>query len=125
MKEKCIKRLCQIRDLQRAVYQFELEFEKQYGISLNEGMVLCSLSKEASLSSGELGELLGLSSSNTSKVICSVEKKGYVERVVGTKDKRNMYFSLTESGRNLLENVTGGDIDMPDPLRQLLVSKAD
>ena len=81
MKEKSIKRLCKIRDLQRAVYQFELQFEKLYGISLNEGMALCSLSKTVSLSSGELGELLGLSSSNTSKVICSVEKKGYVERV--------------------------------------------
>lgn len=123
MKEKCIKRLCQIRDLQRAVYLFELQFEKKYGISLNEGMVLCSLSKTASLSSGELGELLGLSSSNTSKVICSVEKKGYVERVVGTKDKRNMYFSLTASGRDLLDNVSDETVEMPDSLRALFIGE--
>ena len=123
MKEKCIKRLCQIRDLQRAVYLFELQFEKKYGISLNEGMVLCSLSKTASLSSGELGELLGLSSSNTSKVICSVEKKGYVERVVETKDKRNMYFSLTASGRDLLDNVSDETVEMPDSLRALFTGE--
>lgn len=123
MKEKCIKRLCQIRDLQRAVYLFELQFEKKYGISLNEGMVLCSLSKTTSLSSGELGELLGLSSSNTSKVICSVEKKGYVERVVGTKDKRNMYFSLTASGRDLLDNVSDETVEMPDSLRALFTGE--
>lgn len=123
MKEKCIKRLCQIRDLQRAVYLFELQFEKKYGISLNEGMVLCSLSKTASLSSGELGELLGLSSSNTSKVICSVEKKGYVERVVGTKDKRNMYFSLTASGRDLLDNISDETVEMPDSLRPLFTGE--
>lgn len=123
MKEKCIKRLCQIRDLQRAVYLFELQFEKKYGISLNEGMVLCSLSKTASLSSGELGELLGLSSSNTSKVICSVEKKGYVERVVGTKDKRNMYFSLTASGRDLLDNISDETVEMPDSLRALFAGE--
>lgn len=123
MKEKCIKRLCQIRDLQRAVYLFELQFEKKYGISLNEGMVLCSLSKTASLSSGELGELLGLSSSNTSKVICSVEKKGYVGRVVGTKDKRNMYFSLTASGRDLLDNVSDETVEMPDSLRALFTGE--
>lgn len=123
MKEKCIKRLCQIRDLQRAVYLFELQFEKKYGISLNEGMVLCSLSKTANLSSGELGELLGLSSSNTSKVICSVEKKGYVERVVGTKDKRNMYFSLTASGRDLLDNVSDETVEMPDSLRALFTGE--
>ncbi|HIY37179.1 MAG TPA: MarR family transcriptional regulator [Candidatus Paraprevotella stercorigallinarum] len=118
-----MKRLCQIRDLQRAVYLFELQFEKKYGISLNEGMVLCSLSKTASLSSGELGELLGLSSSNTSKVICSVEKKGYVERVVGTKDKRNMYFSLTASGRDLLDNVSDETVEMPDSLRALFTGE--
>ena len=123
MKEKCIKRLCQIRDLQRAVYLFELQFEKKYGISLNEGMVLCSLSKTASLSSGELGELLGLSSSNTSKVICSVEKKGYVERVVGTKDKRNVCFSLTASGRDLLDNVSDETVEMPDSLRALFAGE--
>ena len=109
--------------MQRAVYLFELQFEKKYGISLNEGMVLCSLSKTASLSSGELGELLGLSSSNTSKVICSVEKKGYVERVVGTKDKRNMYFSLTASGRDLLDNVSDETVEMPDSLRALFTGE--
>lgn len=123
MKEKSIKRLCKIRDLQRAVYQFELQFEKLYGISLNEGMALCSLSKTVSLSSGELGELLGLSSSNTSKVICSVEKKGYVERVVGTKDKRNMYFSLTDSGRDILKNIGDGTIDVPQTLEMLLTEE--
>ncbi len=123
MKEKSIKRLCKIRDLQRAVYQFELQFEKLYGISLNEGMALCSLSKTVSLSSGELGELLGLSSSNTSKVICSVEKKGYVERVVGTKDKRNMYFSLTDSGRDILKNIGDGTIEVPQTLEMLLTEE--
>lgn len=123
MKEKSIKRLCKIRDLQRAVYQFELQFEKLYGISLNEGMALCSLSKTPSLSSGELGELLGLSSSNTSKVICSVEKKGYVERVVGTKDKRNMYFSLTDSGRDILRSIGDGTIEVPPTLETLLTEE--
>ena len=123
MKEKSIKRLCKIRDLQRAVYQFELQFEKLYGMSLNEGMALCSLSKTVSLSSGELGELLGLSSSNTSKVICSVEKKGYVERVVGTKDKRNMYFSLTDSGRDILKNIGDGTIEVPQTLEMLLTEE--
>ena len=92
---KDMDRLCKIRDIQRAVNQFEQGFEKTYGICLNEGMALCSLLKAGSLSSGEIGELLGLTSSNNSKVIGSIEKKGLVERVIGTKDKRQMYFSLT------------------------------
>ena len=58
-------KLCKIRDLQRAVHQFESAFEKRYGICLNEGMTLCSLSKTGRLCPGELGELLGLTPSNT------------------------------------------------------------
>ena len=49
-------KLCKIRDLQRAVHQFESAFEKRYGICLNEGMTLCSLSKTGRLCPGELGE---------------------------------------------------------------------
>ena len=48
-------RLCRIRDLQRAVHQFEANLERLYGICLNEGMALCSLSKAGRLSCGELG----------------------------------------------------------------------
>ena len=53
-------KLCRIRDLQRAVNQFEAAFEKRYGICLNEGMALCSLSNAERMCPGRLGELLGL-----------------------------------------------------------------
>ena len=94
-----MEKLCRIRELQRAVNRFEAALERSYGICLNEGMALCSLSKAGRLSCGELGEMLGLTPSNTSKVLRSVEGKGYVNRELGTNDKRQMYFSLTEAGR--------------------------
>ena len=97
-----MEKLCRIRELQRAVNRFEAALERSYGICLNEGMALCSLSKAGRLSCGELGEMLGLTPSNTSKVLRSVEGKGYVNRELGTNDKRQMYFSLTEKGRVLL-----------------------
>lgn len=75
-----MEKLCKIRDIQRAVNQFEVEFSRKYALSLNDAMALCSLAKEDRLSSGELGELLGLSSSNISKVIASLENKGLIQR---------------------------------------------
>ena len=69
-------KLCKIRDLQRAVNQFEAAFEKRYGICLNEGMVLCSLANAERLCPGQLGELLGLTPSNTSKVLARRSRKG-------------------------------------------------
>lgn len=84
-------KLCAIRDIRQAVTRFEADFERRYGISLNEGMVLCSLKDGVTLSSGELGEMLGLTPSNASKVIAAAERKGLIERGMGTADKRRMF----------------------------------
>lgn len=115
-----MEKLCKIRDIQRAVNQFENAFEKEYGISLNEGMALCSLTKSEQLSSGELGELLGLTSSNMSKVINTIEAKGFISRLMGTKDKRQMFFSLTHEGRSLLEGIKRDKVEIPDLLLPII-----
>lgn len=112
--------LCRIRDLQRAVHQFEAAFEKRYGICLNEGMTLCSLSKTEHMCPGELGELLGLTPSNTSKVLRSVELKGLVVRELCCKDRRQMYYSLTQKGHELLTSVCCREVEMPQILRDWL-----
>jgi len=109
-----MEKLCKIRDIQRAVAAFEHLFEKKYGICLNEGMALCSLHKASPLSSGEIGKLLGLSLSNTSKVIASLEKKGFIKRVLGAKDKRRMYFSPTAAGKKLISAVRSEEIEVPE-----------
>lgn len=115
-----MEKLCKIRDIQRAVNLFEVSFEKLYGICLNEGMALCSLAKAERLSSGELGELLGLTCSNTSKVINSIEKKGLIERVMGRQDKRRMFFSLTPRGQSLLATIKCDQAEIPELLNHLL-----
>ncbi len=111
-----MQKLCKIRDIQRAVNNFESDFEKMYGICLNEGMALCSLANAERLSSGELGELLGLSHSNVSKVINSIEKKGLILRELGTKDKRRMFFTLSDSGRKLLAGIKYAEFELPEIL---------
>ena len=112
--------LCKIRDLYRAIAEFETRFEKVHHLCLNEGMLLCCLSKKKRLSSGEIAELLGLTNSNTSKVIRSVEDKGYVERNLGDSDKRQMYFSLTSEGNKILKEMECCNIEIPELLRSVL-----
>ena len=80
----------------------------------------CCLSKKKRLSSGEIAELLGLTNSNTSKVIRSVEDKGYVERNLGDSDKRQMYFSLTAEGKKILKEMECCNIEIPELLRSVL-----
>ncbi len=114
-------KLCKIRDLYRAVTDFESEFEDEYHIGLNEGMLLCTLAKKENLSSGDIADKLGLRSSNTSKVIKSVEEKGLITRVVGEVDKRQMYFSLTTKGKDVLQLIECDKIELPDLLERILV----
>ena len=104
-------KLCKIRDLQRAVHQFESAFEKRYGICLSKTGRLCP---------GELGELLGLTPSNTSKVLRSVEQKGLVTRELCNEDRRQMYYSLTQQGRELLASVSCREVETPEILRDWL-----
>lgn len=97
--------LCRIRDILRAIHDFETDFQKRHGVGLNEGMVLCGISEYGSSSSGEIAERLGLTCSNASKVIASAEKKGLIERGIGETDKRRMYFSLSKAGEDCLSRI--------------------
>lgn len=104
--------LCRIRDIYRLINDFESQFQAKYGIGLNEGMLLCTISKLEECSSGKIAEMLGLTFSNTSKVIISAEKKGLIERIVGKKDKRQMLFRLTNEGQKCLAYIKSNSTDI-------------
>lgn len=116
-----IEKLCKLRDIQHAINHYEVEFLKLHGICLNEGMMLCSLTKSDCLSSGELGELAGLTTSNTSKVISSLEKKGFIKRVLGKTDKRQMYFHITAKGKECMDGIGCDNIKLPKILDDILI----
>lgn len=112
--------LCRIRDLYRAIAEFESRFEKAHHLCLNEGMLLCCLSQKGCRTSGEIAEQLGLTNSNASKVIRSVEDKGYIKRNLGDSDKRQMYFSLTAEGKKMLKEMECCNIEIPELLQSVL-----
>lgn len=99
--------LCRIRDLQRAIARFEAGFEQAYGLNLNEGMALCTLAGRDGLCSGPLADEIGLSPSNTSKVLRSLENKGLVVCTPGLEDRRQIRYSPTGAGRRLLQTING------------------
>ena len=120
-----MRTICVMRDIYKAISLFEFEFEKAYGLSLNEAMVLCSL-EEASgkgLTSTTIAERTEMTPSHTSKVIRMVEKKKFVKRAVGEIDKRQMYFCLTGSGRKILELLDREDIRVPELLKPVFANQ--
>ena len=102
-----MRNICIMRDIYRALNDFERDFEK-----------LCCL-ENASLSSGEIAESTGMTCSHTSKMIGSVEGKGLIERVLGERDKRQMYFHLTVKGRECLQGMVCGSVPVPDILQPI------
>lgn len=110
--------ICLMRDICRAIETFEADFVKVHHMSLNEGMLLCSLS-EGQLSAACLAEVNAMSPSHTSKVIRSLEEKGLIRRVLGQDDRRKMYFELTDLGRQSLSGMRCGSVEVPEVLRPL------
>lgn len=110
-----------MRDVYKAITTFEINFEKVHGLSLNEAMILCLLKDVGrGMTSTAIAENTEMTPSNTSKVIRSVEEKGLIERAVGAVDKRQMYFSLTDAGRDKLTTLNCDEIQIPELLKPLL-----
>ena len=68
---------------------------------------------------GRAGRTAG-TPSNTSKVLRSVEQKGLVTRELCNEDRRQMYYSLTQQGRELLASVSCREVETPEILRDWL-----
>jgi DNA-binding MarR family transcriptional regulator len=43
-----------------------------------------------------------------------------VKRIIGKDDKRQMYFTLTETGRKKLETIKCDEFEIPDLLRTVI-----
>lgn len=115
-----MKTLCRIRDIYRAISEFEAQFQNEHNLNLNEGMLLCSLHNNGVLSSGEIAHILGLTASNASKVITSAEKKGLIKRELGNSDKRQMNFSLTSAGEKVITAIECDKVKIPEMLESII-----
>lgn len=117
METRCI---CQIRKIYKAIAAFETELEKLLNMNFNEIMLLCLLSEHENLSASEISEELGLTRSNASKVIASLEQQGLLRRRVCKEDGRSMKFHLTKKGEERLSQIHCDDIQLPDELQKLI-----
>ena len=112
--------ICRLRDINRAIAELERQFSQRFDININEAMLLCTLKEKAELSSGAVAEALGLTTSNASKVIASAESKKLISRVLCKEDKRQMFFSLTNIGKEKINKLRNEQIDLPDILKEIV-----
>ena len=103
--------ICKLKDVYKALYNFEKEFAENNGITINEGMILCCMKDGKPRAANELCDFVGLSNSRVSRVINTVESKGYITREMGTTDKRQMIFTLTDSGKQKIKEMLKHEMD--------------
>lgn len=109
-----MKSICKLKDIYKALYVFEKNFSDKNAITINEAMVLCCLQDGKPKLASELCVFVGLSNSRVSRIIMSVEDKGYITRQMGVDDKRQMIFSLTELGTLKTQSLQDENIDFSD-----------
>jgi len=99
-----MKELCDLKKVFRAIYRFETTLKREFGLSINEALSLCSL-ESGPKNSNELARDLGISLSRISRVLGSLEHKGLVRREVTAEDKRKVLFSLLPAGKKRLNEL--------------------
>ena len=108
--------ICVMRELMMALSDFENKLMDAHGVSLNEAMVLCSLGGEC-VTASVVAERTGLRPSHASKVIGTLEERGYLKRELGKQDKRQIYLSLTNEGKVCLDRIKAYQFEVPDLLK--------
>lgn len=111
------KDLCSLKELVRGIHDLECELKRSHGLTLNEGLCLCCVSKRGH-SPGDCARQMGLSASRISRILNALEKKGLLERRSLPDDHRSTELSLTDKGRARLQTLRGSGFTFSrlDPL---------
>ncbi|MBM6991993.1 MAG: MarR family transcriptional regulator [Prevotella sp.] len=111
--------LLKLRNVYRAIINFENQLGAATGLNINEAMLLCLLSDGERRLSGEIADQLGLTRSNASKVIASLEKQALIRRQACKEDSRCQKFHITKKGMEMLDHVHCDSLKMPEELENL------
>lgn len=115
-----MKTICVMREVFRAMANFESAFEKVYHLSLNEAMILCALQEsEQQMTATNLSKRTELSPSHTSKMLRILEEKKLIERTLGNDDRRLMRFTLTADGKKRVNELEVEEVAIPELLKPL------
>lgn len=115
-----MKTICAMREVFRAMSNFEIAFEMTYKISLNEAIILCALQESPQkMTATNLSKQTELSPSHTSKMLRILEEKSLIIRTLGNQDRRQMYFHLSPTGKQRMNELKLDKVEIPDLLKPL------
>jgi MarR family transcriptional regulator, organic hydroperoxide resistance regulator len=111
--------ICKLRNIYKAIGECEQQLIARFGLNLNEAMTVCSLGQKP-LCASDIANATGMQCPQTSKVIKALENKDLLTRQFGTKDKRNMFFALSDEGEKLRQAIETYHFQVPEALKPII-----
>lgn len=105
-----------LRQIAHALSVHSKYIQESYQITVPQLICLREIHKRGPLPLGALTQFLYLNNSTVTGIVDRLEKRGFVQRVRQSRDRRQIHVRLTSEGTAFIENS-------PDPLRDLLVAR--
>lgn len=111
--------IIKLKDIYKALYSFEKQYAEANDITINEAIILSALQDNKPKAANELYDHVGLSKSRVSRILADIERKGFIVRKVGVKDKRHMLFTLSYAGNEKLKEILAQKINFSRLVEQI------
>ena len=90
----------------RVSREFSTLYKQKFGISVAEWRVVAHLSQEGSVSVREIHKRVDMDKSKVSRAASRLEQRGFVTKSANPDDGRLVSLALTESGRQMIAEMT-------------------
>ena len=80
-------------------------YSDRFGISIPEWRVIAMLGQHGSLTSKEIGERTHMHKTMVSRAVTDLDRHGLLSRLTNRADKRELFLSLTDSGRRTYSEI--------------------
>lgn len=111
--------LCDLRRLVLDLREFEESLKEQTGLTLNDALCLCQTGK-GNLDPSSLANELQLSPSRLSRILDSLETRGFLTRSISEADRRTILINLTAEGQKMVETLHCTKISIPHHLEKAI-----
>lgn len=114
---------CAIRSLITDLQAAEERFSRLMGMTLTQASMLCAV-HHGLCEPRRLQEELKLTPSRVTRLADSLEKKGLIERLPASDDRRSVMLRLTPDGKDKIESTANCRIALPEDIDRLLDIRA-
>jgi MarR family transcriptional regulator, organic hydroperoxide resistance regulator len=107
-----------LRRILRATENRARALSRESGLTASQLLLLQTLADEVECTAGTIASRLGITQATTTSLVHKLEAKGLVIKKRGDSDRRQVWLSLSDSGRTRLEEA-------PDDLQELFRKRFD